>query len=555
MVELNIGQKIRVYASVRDFCGVSPTIYIKDLVFDAIPLLSPAGCLDVSGIGIEFRLVSLSGSPECTYCAPGKVYSSWGTAYTDAEGLAYLDHIISEGDLASYQDASIAGTTVKVLACITYSKGQQVSVSRCSEVITVLPGLAPTHYISLSMGFVPPELITYFEGYISVISDNLMTYLSPLPNPWVYLKTTYDRVTNSFNLWLYLPATAVLYMSPGALQDLYDTITAWAPLVIGVMLILIAAFGPFGILADIVLLFAGLVILAWKVIDATAKQILAEIVATNLTIQIEQTNKEAAARNMAEEIWTKSAKTQSDCTTRLQTHRDILLAKLNGFLDQYAKYPLLVTELTKIKDTFIKNTNNILTEFKTIPYVATTCDAYFVRLNSEIGTSDVAINDALGRNINPAENYSIACKGWTNQAACETGGCYWYDSSCHQEEACWISNPLGGCILSANTGKTIVGVTIGLVLLGISYWLVTRKRAEVTSIYIGAKEAAAAEAGRAKAAYKAITAPTKPLSAPYPAVVTKVVSVVPVIPHRPFSTRYPYATSRKEERYNIPVRT
>lgn len=191
--------------------------------------------------------------------------------------------------------------------------------------------VAATHYISLSMGFVPPELITYFEGYISVISDNLMTKIAPPPSPWVYVKTTYDRITNSFNLWLYLPATAVLYMSPGALQDLYDYFTAWVPLVTGILLILIAAFGPFGILMDIVLLFAGLVILAWKVIDATSNQLLAETKATNLTIQLDQNNKEDQARSGAEEIWNKSAKTQSDCITRLQSHRDIHLAKLSGF--------------------------------------------------------------------------------------------------------------------------------------------------------------------------------------------------------------------------------
>lgn len=511
MVELKVGQTVRIYAAVWDFCGTTyKTVYISNVAVNTIPELKPAVCQDISGLDIEFRLVVAAGSGECNLCAPEKVYGTWGSAYTSAQGLAYIDHTVTEDDLKAYHDAASTGNSVRVLACITGSKGQQVSSHRCSDLITIVPGVAPTHYISMSMGFMPPELITYFESYISAISDNLMTKIAPPPSPWVYVKTTYDRITNSFNLWLYLPATAVLYMSPGALQDLYDYFTAWAPLVTGILLILIAAFGPFGILMDIVLLFAGLAILAWKVFDATSKQILAETKATNLTIQLDQNNKEEQARSAAEDIWNKSAKTQSDCITRLQSHGDIHLAKLSGFLDQYAKYPGLVTELNKEKDAFTTNANGIITEFKTVPYTASACDTYFVRLNSEIGRSNVAINDSLGRYIKPEETYSVACKGWTNQSACEKAECFWYDAACHQEEACWISNPLGGCILSAKTGRAVVGATAAIVLTGVVYWLFTRKKEEVISIYAGAKEAAAAEAARARAAYRTIRAPAVP---------------------------------------------
>ena len=538
MVEFTAGQTVRVYASVWDFCGsIDQMLYIKEVVFGVIPALNPARCLDISGIGILFDL-------ECPGCTPAKVYSTWGSAYTDAQGLAYIDHIITEGDLTSYQDASAAGRLVQVRARITESRGQNyIIASKYSPVITVLPGLAPTHYISLSMGFVPPELAAYFETYISAISDNLMTYLAPLPSPWVYLKTTYDRVTNSFRLWLYLPATAVLYMAPGAVDDILNWLSIWVPLILAGIFAILAVFVGLAGLWILVVIFSAAAIISYALHDATVKRILAETKATNLTIQITQNNKEDAARSSVEDIWNTSAQTQADCTARLQGHRDARLAKLNGFLDQYAKYPLLVTDLTKIKDSFIIYANNILTEFKTAPYIgATACDTYFARLNSEMGTSNVATNEALGRNINPAENYSIACKGWTNQAACEKGGCYWYDAACHQEEECWIPNPLGGCILSANTGKTIVGVTIGLAVLGISYWLLTRKRAEVTSIYIGAREAAAAEAARTKAAYKEITAPAvppKPPITPYPAVSTRVMTAPVLLP----TPRPPYYKS------------
>ena len=536
MVELKVGQTVRVYVAVWDFCGsIDKILYPKNILFDEIPPQDTITCLDLSGANIFFGLY-------CSGCTPEKYYSTWGFAYTDAQGIAFIDHIITEEDLAAYQDALTVNRSIQVSAQIQGIPPVGTSYSTKIEYslpITVLPELTPTHYISLSLGFVPPELMTYFETYISAISDNLMTYIAPPPSPWVYLKTTYDRITNTFNLWFYIPATAVLTMAPGSLQDIYNWFAAWIAVIIGAILTIIglvlAIFATGALLVlGLIALFAGVAILIWRVIDAVINEQKAITVATNLAIQTEQDNKEDAARKLAEDTWNKSVKTQTDCTTRLQTHRDANLAKINGFLDQYAKYPFLVTELIIIKDSYIKNTNGIITEFKTIPYIATTCDTYFVRLNSEISTSNVAINDALGRNINPAENYSIACKGWTNQAACEKGGCYWYDSSCHQEEACWIANPIGGCILSANTGKTIVGVTAGLILLGVAYWLVTRKGAEVTSIYIGAREAAAAEAARAKAAYKGITAPVTQ----YPAVSTKIITA-PVSFPKPPPTRYP----------------
>lgn len=511
VVNVNVGNTIRMNIAVWDFCGeVTTAIYISDVGIDTIPALDPVvSCQDITGLEIEFRLVT-AGNALCKGCNPEVVYSAWGTAYTNSQGYAYIDHKITEEDLAAYQSAVAAGKSVKVLACITGAKGQQILNHSCSTPLTVLTALIPTHYISLSMGFVPAELMVYFETYISAISNTLMTKLAPLPSPWVYVKTTYDRITNSFNIWLYLPGSAVLSMSPGALQNLTNFFTAWAPLVAGIILIIIALAGPFGAFIDLVLLFAGLAIFVWKVIDATSRQLLAETIATNLTIQLDQINKEELARNNAEDLWNKSAKAQSDCVTRLQSHRDIHLAKLNGSLDQYAKYPGLVTELNAEKNTYTTNANGIIAEFNTVPYIASACDTYFVRLNSEIGRSNVAITDSLGRYINPLENYTIACKGWTNQADCETAECFWYDGACHQEENCWIAAPFGGCVLSARTGKAIVGVTLGLVLLGATYWLLTRKRAEVSSIYAGAKEAAAAEAVRARAAYRELRPPPVP---------------------------------------------
>jgi hypothetical protein len=517
MVNVKVNQIIRVNIAVWRFCGELGTkaIFISDVGIDTIPALDDhVSCQNITGLAIEFRLVT-AGDTRCKGCNPEVVYSQWGTAYTDSRGYAYIDHTITPDDLAAYQTAALSGNYVKVLACITGAKGQQIINHRCSETFTVLAPAAPTHYISLTLGFVPQELVSYFQTYIAGISDNLMTYIAPPPSPWEYVETTYDRITNSFNIWLYLPSSAVLSLSPGALEDIYNFIAAWAPLVIGALLILTAAFGPFVLSVDVVLLFAGLAILVWKVFDATSKQLLAETIATNLDNQISQDNKELQAKQLVEEAWEKSGKLQQDCLTRLSGYQSVHNSKIKGYLDIYAKYPNFITKLTVDSTTFTTNTNSILSEFKKKAYSVDVCSTYVVLIGNEINSSNLRIDDLLATFVPPDVPYSIPCKGWTNQAGCEQAECFWYDSACHKEEACWIPTPLG-CVLSAGTGKIIVGTGLALTILGVSYWLLTRKKEEVVSIYAGARQAAAAEAERAKAVYREIRAPAVPATARVP---------------------------------------
>jgi hypothetical protein len=111
--------------------------------------------------------------------------------------------------------------------------------------------------------------------------------------------------------------------------------------------------------------------------------------------------------------------------------------------------------------------------------------------------------------------YSPTCIGWSNQADCEKGECFWYNGGCHKDPNCWIPNPVGGCILSANTGTVIVG-TIGLIVIaGVAYWLVTRNPTETKTIFTSAKGAVTGEAEKAKQAYRRVVPPTPP-SPKYP---------------------------------------
>lgn len=375
---------------------------------------------------------------------------------------------------------------------------------------------APTHYVTLGLGFVPPELMDLFNTQISAISGQLLDYMAPFPSPWEYVKTTYERAENSFRIWLRLPPIATAsVMTMSYLDDLISFLSTWVPVVIGIVSIIIGAalLAAGGLLAlgyvvALGLLIGGAAVLVWKVNEISTALQIATQTANNLDILVGVlTNFDKAKDNLLR-AWSAFSQTLADCTTRLNGYRDLFLKTyIDSYITKYSKYSTLTTELQGERAAFLVASNAILAEFKTKPYASTVCDSYYVRLDGAISASTVAVNTIIARNIDLTKPYEMTCVGWTNQAACEKAECHWYDSSCHKDESCWIGSPLGGCTLTAGTGKTIVGVTVGLFVLGAAYWLLTRKSAEVSSIYIGAKEAVTSETARAKAAYSSIRAP------------------------------------------------
>lgn len=385
---------------------------------------------------------------------------------------------------------------------------------------TCITGLSPTHYISLSVGFVSPQVIDYFVEYIREISDKLMINLPLLPNPWVYLETTYDRAAGAFNIWLYLPpeSPTLSFLSPSFLDNLMNWLDLYLPLILGVISIIIGALliavaPPAGVLYLIwgwTTLMAGAALLAYKIYDLAQQVTVMQNTVDNQQIQLTNLENKNKSDAIIGDAWQKSLKTQSDCTTRLMGTAGSQANFIQNYLDKYAKYVGLVTDLTAEKNTFTTETNSIITEFKGKPYSESTCNDYYGRIMTESGASETRTQDIINKYVIKEEKYSVACRGWTNQAACEKGGCFWFDSACHQEEACWISNPLGGCVLSARTGRAVVGATAAIFVTAFAYWLFTRKEKEVISIYGGAKEVVTGEVGRAKAAYRQITAPAAP---------------------------------------------
>lgn len=521
MVDIKIGQTIRIGASVWDFCGnAEQFIHVQDVQINADPSVFPQRCQDISGIEIIFKLAGIVTATQCRDCVPDVLYSTIGSAYTDDSGRAYIDYVVTEADYVNYQNALASGVLFKALACIKNSKGQKIGWHGCSDAVTVLSAVAPTHFITLSMGFVPPELVSYFEAYISQISQYLMTQIAPPPAPWNYVGTTYNRVTNAFNLWLYLPPSANMsMMSPGPLDDIINWISSWGGLIMGAIMIILALFVPMAGLYVLLLLIGGVAILSWSLYDAKTAQIRAEQIAKNLDIQVNINNNFDKGKEAIDDAWGRSGQSQTDCTTRLGGFRDFFLTSvLNSYAEKYAKYADITTALQSEKTAFLSAANSIITEFGTKPYSADVCNTYYAQLDSAVTASKVRINELVSRYIIPDQPYEVACKGWSNQGDCETAECFWYDGACHKEQACWIPSPLGGCVLSARTGKIIVGTVATLTILGVAYWLATRKPREVREIITGAREAVAVEAERARAMYRGLRAPPVPRLTGAPAV-------------------------------------
>lgn len=518
MSNIIVGQRIKLTAAVWDFCGTQQAIFVNDVGVNFYAQQDPdIACLNVSGIGVTFKLVGTSGSVQCTSCTPETTYSILGVGTTNSVGIVSIDHVVTNGDLASYLDSVARGTNLRVIACITDPKGQAVISSKCSDNVTVFQALKPTHYISLSMGFVPPSLSNYFQKYIVDISEQLFTKIAYPPAPWIYVKTTYDPVKNAFNIWYYLQPT----MSPDSLSDLFNSTLAWAGLIVGVILAIvgiavIASGGSAALLFGIGGLYylaAGAIILSLTLYEVITGASKLQNTVTNQGQQLSNVNKENQGKDVINQIWESSSKPQADCLKRLQSYRDLHNSTIDGNINIFAKYATLATNLKSEKDSFTTAANRIITEFQGTSYTVGVCNTFYSNLDALVTSSNVKIATLISQNVVPGEGYSPTCAGWSNQADCEKAECFWYNGTCHKEPNCWIPNPVGGCILSAVTGTVIVGAIVLIGIGGIAYWLLTRYPTETRTIYTGAKGAVTGQVERARQTYRRAVSPT-PLPLP-----------------------------------------
>ena len=520
------GDRVRICAEVTDFCGAEYQFLSlrsgdmqKEPDHCVITCRLPEcayDCINTRGREVVFRTAGSHfekpDDAKCSNLAAHKFYRELGRATSDSvNGIATLIHTVSGQDRLDYEDAIANDLTYDILCCMNDPLAG--SSALVFKGITVAPSPEPTHCVQFKLAFVPLEVMDVFEQYIVQISDGLMARLDPLPNPWQYVRTTYDRTENAFNIWLTLPAGSGA-ASMSVIDDIIFWISSIWKAVVGAVLIILALFFPPVAAYALILIAIGAIAIAWNLIELALGLKVAQEVAKNLQVQNNINTNVDKGKGALDDKWTGSSKTQADCLLRLEGYRDLYITGiLDSYIDKYAKYSSFVIALKTEKSSFLTNVNGIITEFKGKPYTVDLCNTYYSDIDSAVTASKIRVNDLVSLYIDPEQTYELTCKGYSNQSDCEKAECYWYSSACHKEEACWIPNPLGGCILSAGTGKVIVGTVALLAILGTAYWLATRKPQEIKSIYYGAKEAAAVEAKRAKEMYERIRPPTVPATA------------------------------------------
>ena len=511
-----VGEKINICASIDEFCGTEfQVIFANEINVTKYPNNCSVaygyerGCgLHLNNVTLTFKLVKCSGSTEEHTCNPQIVYKTIGSATTNSNGVCGIIYDVTDQDRINYE-SQITDDSYKVMACITNSDGQATQSSAISEVtssVTISPShlecvntictrvtgtgtntcttegsttecvYEPTHYLEFKMGFVPTELVDYIDTYIIDISNTLMTHLPSLPFPWEYVKTTYDRNTNSFIMWLYTPN------SLGLIEDIIsigEWAVAYVSMIVGVLLailaIILALYGLPHVALIILAIAAGLIITGYTLYEVKTSTAKVTEKLNNANVSIQSDNNENKGRQDAENEWNNSDKTKTSCKTRLESHKNIHIAKIDGLINNFSKYADLVTELKTEKETFTTQSNDIINEFDLQPYSEATCNSYYINIDNLINSSNITISSLTNSYVNPDETYEPTCTGWLTKVDCETAKCYWYNNKCNSEPECLIPLP-GGCLLTKDTATALV--TIGGILLGgyVVYKLVSSKK-------------------------------------------------------------------------------
>ncbi len=117
MLQLNVGDDVVICATINDFCGISEFPMIRDINISLPPcsyITFPPDCLEFSGLNISFgwTIKEWLGTNEC----PAMLSGVLGSATTNAEGVAYINYKITQQDLDLYNTNP---TLFDLTACIT----------------------------------------------------------------------------------------------------------------------------------------------------------------------------------------------------------------------------------------------------------------------------------------------------------------------------------------------------------------------------------------------------------------------------------------------------
>lgn len=494
MVQLHKDDIVKLCASVYDFCGASGTYayYVGDInlskdtcsiVVDTPKHPCPVKdgcCLDLSGVELEFQWMNIVSDDDINNCTDSTKLRVLGSGNSDSDGVVTIQHTIDQNDLDLYNsntnfDLRVCIRNKTAAEVVKFGEARSKLTIHKDDKISIIGPVVPTHSVVLNMSYVPVELMNLFSTYITDISNGLMSELnliSPLPSPWMYLKTDYKRVDNSFNMLFYLPPASAVggrfggrFKYLGWIDDqvnnlinwIKGVLDFWLPIVLGILAVIAALSGAWYIAF---ILSAAALISKWRLDDLNARQTKSEEVIKNLGAINQGNKKEDDGRKKVEDTFSSSSKTSDDCLKRLENHRDVHIAKIDGLNTNFSKYANLVGELNTEKTSFTRVANGIIADFKKQTYTATVCDTYYIKMDNAIRDSDITITSKTDTYVDPTGQFETKCTGWTSKKDCEIAKCYWYDNKCNESAECFIENPSGGCIISKKTAKTIAIASI-----------------------------------------------------------------------------------------------
>ncbi len=172
---------VSIGVKVEDFCGTTEqflTLGSSDMQLYPTPLNITCNrpncsyyCLDTRNREVVFYSCMnyhVYGSDvNCANRSVDKYYREIGRVGSNGNGISSFNHQISETDLADYNDAISLGGQYNIVACINDSLAKHDHATNFGSIsISPYVPVPPTHYISLNMGFVPPEVMNYFDTYI-----------------------------------------------------------------------------------------------------------------------------------------------------------------------------------------------------------------------------------------------------------------------------------------------------------------------------------------------------------------------------------------------------
>ncbi len=159
MVQFEVGDVVTLCASIKDFCGTTPVYIIGDINISknvcSINSFS-FGCLNPSGIRLEFQWTNTRSSTPTHGCDPGASIKSLGSVMTDSQGIASMSYTISQNDLDLFNANTIFDLRVCIrdtpdVNALSIGKARDEFSNHGGDYIIIVPAttLVPTHYIDI----------------------------------------------------------------------------------------------------------------------------------------------------------------------------------------------------------------------------------------------------------------------------------------------------------------------------------------------------------------------------------------------------------------------